>query len=313
MQWGKYEFICSFENQAILPRYKGSTFRGVFGHALKKVVCALKIQECTQCMLQAQCIYPLVFETPSVRTPPDNSNISSVPHPFVIEPPKTFKTDFTVNDSFNFNLLLFGDMNKNLPYFIYAFDQMGSFGVGKRINNRRGKFFLKQVRYMNNTIYSDKEKKLTMTGPLQNLWEQCHENTSKQVSQIKLILETPLRFKRKNRISDALPFHVLVRLMLRRISSLMACYGSGEPDLDYKGLVNKAENIQVQDSNLQWTDWQRYSARQEKKMNMGGLTGNIIYKGELDEFLPLIEFCTKVHLGKQTTFGLGRIFMEKEE
>jgi len=36
MIYGKYQFLCRLENEAILPYYKGSTFRGVFGHAMKK-------------------------------------------------------------------------------------------------------------------------------------------------------------------------------------------------------------------------------------------------------------------------------------
>jgi len=45
-------------------------------------------------------------------------------------------------------------------------------------------------------------------------------------------------------------------------------------------------------------------------MLMCGMTGKIIYSGDISEFLPLIAFCEKVHLGKQTTFGLGKIKTE---
>ena len=105
-------------------------------------------------------------------------------------------------------------------------------------------------------------------------------------------------------------FHVLVRAMLRRISSLLNCYGDGEPPLDYRGLVKRAETIRIIDANLNWFDWKRYSHRQDKSMLMGGMTGSIIYEGKLGEYMPLIEFCEKVHLGKQTSFGLGKIKAE---
>lgn len=49
MLYGNYRFKCRFESEAHLPEYKGSTFRGVFGRALKDVVCALKRQECPGC------------------------------------------------------------------------------------------------------------------------------------------------------------------------------------------------------------------------------------------------------------------------
>jgi hypothetical protein len=34
MLYGKYQFVCRFQDDASLPCYKGSTFRGVFGRAL---------------------------------------------------------------------------------------------------------------------------------------------------------------------------------------------------------------------------------------------------------------------------------------
>jgi len=52
MLYGKYLFSSVFEDDAVLPYYKGSTFRGVFGHALKKVVCALRRQDCYGCLLR---------------------------------------------------------------------------------------------------------------------------------------------------------------------------------------------------------------------------------------------------------------------
>jgi hypothetical protein len=82
MLFGRYHFYGTFEDEAVLPVFKGSTFRGVFGVALKKVVCALKQQECAACLLREQCLYARIFETPS--RPGDGR--PSPPHPFVIEP-----------------------------------------------------------------------------------------------------------------------------------------------------------------------------------------------------------------------------------
>jgi hypothetical protein len=45
-----------------LPEYKGSTFRGGFGHAFRKVVCALKAKECADCLLKEKCIYSYIFD-----------------------------------------------------------------------------------------------------------------------------------------------------------------------------------------------------------------------------------------------------------
>ena len=133
MLYGKYKFCCCLDNDAILPAYKGSTFRGVFGHALKKVVCALKQQDCHQCLLQQSCLYSLVFEAPQSVTKSNNPRFPTTPHPFVIEPPLTSQTQYPEGSYFKYNLLLFGEYNSKLPYFIYAFDCMGKIGIEREL------------------------------------------------------------------------------------------------------------------------------------------------------------------------------------
>ena len=59
MLYGNYQFFCHLKNEVILPHYKGSTFRGVFGRALKKVVCALKKEDCEDCLLKKRCGFKL--------------------------------------------------------------------------------------------------------------------------------------------------------------------------------------------------------------------------------------------------------------
>jgi len=46
-------------------------------------------------------------------------------------------------------------------------------------------------------------------------------------------------------------------------------------------------------------------------MFMGGMMGSVTYEGKLNEYLPLLDFCEKVHLGKNTSFGLGKIKVQK--
>ncbi|MCD6306076.1 MAG: CRISPR system precrRNA processing endoribonuclease RAMP protein Cas6 [Deltaproteobacteria bacterium] len=330
MRYGTYTFICRFETDAVLPPYKGSTFRGVFGIALRNVACALKRQECVNCLLKTRCLYARVFETRLALDVPEGSRISTPPHPFVIEPPETEQMTFKPGDEAACDLLLFGEINRSLPYFVYAFEQMGRIGIGKRVNGKRAGFTLKEVRDHGRTVYGDAEHRLSLSGPGEDLVlsdpgaaavrptvarrgkkvgtrSRGTEAPGQGDMRVQVRLQTPLRLKYENEIRADLPFHVLVRAMLRRISSLMNAWAEGEPDLDYKGLIERAGEVRIADNHLRWFDWKRYSNRQERKMFMGGMLGSVTYEGALAEYLPLLHFCEKVHIGKNTSFGLGKI------
>jgi hypothetical protein len=113
MDYGAYQFRAVFKDAAVLPPYKGSTFRGVFGRALKAVTCALRREDCTTCLLLHQCVYAKVFEISFASC---EQGRPSPPHPFVREPPLTLQTHFEPGESFDFSLLLFGQTNQYLPY-----------------------------------------------------------------------------------------------------------------------------------------------------------------------------------------------------
>ncbi|MDO9559805.1 MAG: CRISPR system precrRNA processing endoribonuclease RAMP protein Cas6 [Syntrophales bacterium] len=344
MLYGRYIFFCTFKDDAVLPEYKGSTFRGVFGHALKKVVCALRREDCSDCLLRSRCVYALVFETPQPinafdRSPAafnPSSEVSSVnaaafqnetmrrssapgtvrqrvaapPHPYVIEPDATPQTRYRQGESFDFTLLLFGHANDYLPYFVYAFDQVGQLGIGKRIDGKRATFSLREVRAGNIAVFSAESGRIIEGAFTENLLPQgCPDDKPGAVNALEINLLTPLRLKYENHLEASLPFHIIIRAALRRISTLLDTYGAGEPALDYRGLVARARYIEIVSSSLRWFDWQRYSNRQDQAMLMGGMIGKIQYAGDLGEFIPLLRFCEKVHLGKQTTFGLGKFSM----
>jgi CRISPR/Cas system endoribonuclease Cas6 (RAMP superfamily) len=77
-------------------------------------------------------------------------------------------------------------------------------------------------------------------------------------------------------------------------------------DLDFKELIERAENIKCADSDLRWYDWERYSARQDTRMKMGGFIGKVVFEGDIEEFMSLITLGEHVHVGKGTSFGLGK-------
>jgi hypothetical protein len=121
----RYQFRIIPLEETRLPEYKGSTFRGGFGHAFKKVVCTFKGKECDDCLLRHRCIYSYVFETPPPADTERMTKYRRAPHPFIIEPPLDKKTGYAPGEAITFGLVLIGRADDYLPYFIYAFDELG--------------------------------------------------------------------------------------------------------------------------------------------------------------------------------------------
>ncbi|HDH12655.1 MAG TPA: CRISPR system precrRNA processing endoribonuclease RAMP protein Cas6 [Nitrospirae bacterium] len=302
----KFEFNIKPQEPLILPSYKGSTLRGGFGNAFKRIVCAIKSKECTDCILKEKCIYSYVFETP----PPSDTKImrkyTSAPHPFIIEPPPEKKRGYTPEDELIFGLTLIGKAIDYLPYFIYTFDELGKMGIGRG----RGKYELKEVRSgaEDKVIYSSDTKTLRTfkTDILSFNSVFTNTNTYKPKS-LTLNFLTPARIIYKKHLILDLEFHILIRNLLRRLSLL--CYfhcGGDTSGWDFKGIIETAQDIKVKKRNLKWYDWERYSSRQETKMKMGGFVGEITFEGNIEPFMPLIKAGEVLHVGKGTGFGLGR-------
>ncbi len=299
MLTGRYLFACRFRTAALLPAFKGSALRGAFGHALKKVCCAMKRRSCTDCLLAETCGYSFIFEAGKARRP----------HPYILEPPDDSRREYGRGDEFAFNMVLFGQANDYLPHIIYAVELMGESGLGSRGDPGPGHFSLAEVTLNGQRIYEGREKILAR-DPDRALLE-LTPPPSQAIATLAVHLQTPLRLKHHNHLQGHLPFHLLVRAALRRISFLEAAYGQGEPNLDYRGLVERAGRVSINHGDCQWVDLARYSSRQQTAMRIGGLSGTIQYEGELTEFLPLLKYCEHTHLGKQTSFGLGRIEVEE--
>ncbi len=301
-------FHCRFNENANLPVFKGSLLRGMLGRSLRKASCALTRNECATCLLASRCVYSLAFEVPHGRTA--NRPGPTPPHPYVLEPPLDGKTIYDAEEPFDVGLTLLGDMTQSLPYFIYAFEMMGAEGIGRN-RDELAPFTLERVTTEGQTVYDGATKRLqTDVAPRTLTLEQP---PSGSVPQITAQLLTPLRLKHKNSLARELPFHLFVRAMLRRISTLFSEFGQGEPELDYPGLVHRAQAVRTVQDATYWKDWTRYSSRQKQAMQFGGLIGNIGFEGDVGEFLPLFSACRILHVGKQSVFGLGKFTYQAEE
>ena len=145
---------------------------------------------------------------------------------------------------------------------------------------------------------------------LSQIAQPASDSTSREVDghpSLKLGFLTPVRIRIKDDLQTSLSFQMLVRNLLRRVSMLSAVHGRSRIRLDYRGLIERAASASVVKSTLRWWDLERYTDRQDTKLRVGGLIGEVEYEGRvIEEFMPLICAGEVLGVGTGTSLGLGK-------
>ena len=319
LRFAKFSLLLEASETLHLPEYKGSTFRGGFGNALKKAVCMTKTFDCPPCLLKQNCPYMTIFEPKVEKTTADLIRIGrEAPQPFVLEPPLTEERRFEKGEQLTVGLALIGKAIDMLPYFIHAFIVLGErVGLGKA----KGKFVVRQV--------NDAEGKKVYDGQTQSLKDSYRIFTYADFTdaagspsgdpslrgRISLNFITPTRImtsygsgsRHLVRLREAKDFGTLVETLYHRVFALTNLYCADEV-LDYTKhrIPLNSSTIMLEKAEIRWQDWERYSNRQQTRMKLGGFVGRATFEGELSEYLPLLRIGEYLHVGKNTSFGLGK-------
>lgn len=303
----RFIFTMTVQEPMILPPYKGSTFRGGFGNAFRRIACSRRRQDCDGCLLTAACPYWLLFEP----GPPAGTEIlkkfEEIPRPFVIEPDETEKTEFQPGEVLSLHLVLIGKALDYLPYFILVFKELGEIGIGKG----RAGYRLDRV----TSIPLQEEKETITVYDGKKVYPHYHVVTPDGIREtlpgktcdiLKIDFKTMTRLKAGGVFVEKPEFSVLVRVLFRRLSLLQYFYCGERMSIDFNAAIERAQNVSLRANTTSWVDWERYSSRQNTRMKLGGLVGRAEYEGPWHEFSELLRWGELVHVGKGATFGLGR-------
>lgn len=130
--------------------------------------------------------------------------------------------------------------------------------------------------------------------------------------------QTPLRIKHRGSIlrPGDLTADALASNLFRRLQGLALCYGPG--DAVSESVVRRrkdafhdlAGETTVDASNVRWVSDTRYNHSQQQRHPIGGLAGSIRLTARPDvreAWAVWLQLAERVHLGKKTSMGLGRI------
>ncbi len=292
-----------------LPGYLGSTLRGAFGHAFRAVACPAP--RGLDCPVPAQCPYHLIFET---SPPPDSEALRTheeIPRPFVIAPADSEQAGngeqarrlFQPGDEVSFELVLIGRAQEFFPYFVVALREVNRIGRGRQAVELRRIDALGAGVDQPRAVYTASENLVRGSAESLSL-EACADAAPDGPLTIEFLTQT--RLKHEGRFVRTPEFQILFRRLLGRLSSLSRFHCGAPLELDFRQLIDAAASIRLIQDDTKWTRWQRYSSRQDRRMEWEGIVGRATYDGDFTSFWKFLAFGRFVHVGHSATFGLGK-------
>lgn len=300
-----------------LPEHSGSMLRGAFGTALRLLTCVTDLSECKLCPLKAHCRFPHIFERPALST----AQVQAV-NPYIIHPPIIAKR-LAADDIWHFSMSVMGSAIEDCALIVQAWRTALQQGLGARAPYQKAR--LLQVRCDGVPLYDMRQSShlLSTPKPSTQLYQNqllAHENAP--LTQLSLQFVTPFRHQQHGKIAAKTQMLDSVTFLASLYNRIQLCQRHHSPDTpwdigyqDYhafKADINRLDMV----VNLESHHVARRSNRQARKMQLFGLQGQIDLidhekTGNLIKLLPALQLGEILHIGKNTTMGLGQYQLKK--
>ncbi len=269
-------------NRAELPPYLGSALRGVIGQALYRT---------------DKKTFDFLYKNGE-----NSGEKQDIVKPYMIVPPVacTDKRIVRQGEILNFGIVLLGEAVKYAFPLTRALQGIYQYGLGAK----RYPFVLTQIiNDMDQRILWRKEIYYREGANASMI--PCHRLSCAAGAVIRLC--TPLRILRGGQLLESISFQTLIRNIINRIRRITERYGGWVDRGEAEKIQILAAEIKTVKEDLKMEPLQRYSNRLHDKMDFSGLMGEIEYEGNLTPFIPWLSAAQILHIGRNTTFGMGRI------
>jgi hypothetical protein len=280
----------TFAPSATLPAqpYPGSAWRGAFGHALKRMVCAMRLRPCEGCALSAVCIYPQFFGAEPTR---------EASRPYILCPDRAPPDGLLrAGLPFRLRMTLLPAAASAAPYAVRALLAAAANGLSAR----RVALDCLDIRDVATGLPID---------PAAPLPEPQPAHCPPAPSAVRLHLRTPLRLRLRGDLLTGIslaPGHV-VAAAIRRLRGL----GLALPEGLAEAARREAATLRFESPRLGWLETTRFSTRQNTLMRLGGIVGEATLDlRDAPHVWPLLWAISILHLGKGASMGFGRIEVE---
>ncbi|MGK0551961.1 CRISPR system precrRNA processing endoribonuclease RAMP protein Cas6 [Enterococcus faecalis] len=268
------------EKAGRLPDFLGSTLRGALGWLLLE---------------SKSDVYTYLF---------DNQRISSTKahlvKPYFVEPPRP-KAYYRQGEELAFSLVFLGNADIAAAEVMRILTKQSFLKIGAA----RLIFKLVTITHGTNykTIWDVQSPTLTYTN-LRSV-SLPYERQSGHWASIQL--QTPLRIRRKGQLVTDLDFPTIIRNITTRLVELTEGYGGTVNRENIEQLCETSKQVSLISSSVCYHKMVRYSNKINEKMDFSGMLGSLTFEGELAAYTPWLNAARLIHLGRNTTFGCGKL------
>jgi len=295
-----------FVGGGVVSHNWGPTLRGGFGSALRSVSCSFNRQSCSGCALARLCAYGYLFETPIGESDTVMRKYTHAPHPFVLEPPVIEPSEVTAGSAASFAIVLIEKAVEYVPSVVLAMQELGRRGLGRGLTP----FEVERVVGQDHTVLLGKSDDVLRPTGTKALSLEPGES---RAGQFTIQFSTPARVQAGNAIARQLGLFDIVSSLCRRLFLLQYFHQPEAAPLEKDAFLNAAKCGVTVASDLAWVDHSRHSTRQNREVPIGGIMGRVTFRANIGVLGPLLRAGEYIHIGKDTSMGLGRFHVTEEE
>ncbi|MCR4892941.1 MAG: CRISPR system precrRNA processing endoribonuclease RAMP protein Cas6 [Lachnospiraceae bacterium] len=309
VRYVKLHFAIEFIEDTVLPVYKVSAIRGGMGEMLLRSHC-IRNRNCEQCDFRNECVVQRMMYSKMEIQPEFMTSGDSVGYVLECE---DYREEFSAGDRLSFQLLLFGKTIVYFSLFLDAFFRLGLWGIGKygskfsivSIQNTRKEDILR-----GNDINLSRYSVQTIEEYVKYRLIQLEREKKEGNELLRFRFRSPLTLKYQGAFLREFDLGAISKAVLRRIYILDCFEGIDLPLLSGEGLEIPA----IKEERHRNAKIPRYSSRQDSKMVLRGIEGEMITECPGQELLSFLIAGELIHIGKNTSFGFGRyrLSMQKE-
>ena len=294
---------CEIEVETDIPRMpKHGTWswqvrlRSALGRELRWMVCYFGERLCAECPLRDTCAYGILFQS-------DTGQGQRGVHPFTL-------SAHSPAEGAGYLLIrirLFGRASELLPYVYYSIVRVSMHGVSRRIP-----FVIREVRVDGIMVDAD-ESNFNVEHPLQQLRLSVVSGIRKKKT-VSIQSISPIRIKSRGHYLQYLSWREFWIAVARRLRDVFNHYGNGSNVLESLQGPDAVPPVEREQASFDWIDIPYHSRSQKEFLHLGGVIGQMDVVASLNPLeVEMIRLAEVLHVGKNSTFGLGRVSVSVKE